>query len=230
MKIASVEAIPVALPFNHGGPPTGFGGTTWSTLDYLLVKVETDTGLTGWGEAFGYNCIPVTKAAIETLIAPQVIGRDASQFGPLMDELQYKLHLFGRYGITTFALSGLDIALWDLAGKAAGLPLHRLLGGAARDTVPAYASLLKYSDSDLVSRLTAEALDKGYGYIKLHEATVEPVAAARKAAGDDIPIMLDVNCAWSPKQAGEIAEALADINLHWLEEPLWPPENFRYVS
>jgi L-alanine-DL-glutamate epimerase-like enolase superfamily enzyme len=225
MKITSVEAIPVALPFHHGGPPTGFGGETWTTLDYLLIKVETDAGLTGWGEAFGYNCIPATKTAVETLIAPQVMGRDATAIGPLMDELQLKLHLFGRYGITMFALSGLDIALWDLAGKAAGLPLHRLLGGAGRESVPAYASLLKYGDAHLVARLTAEALETGYRFIKLHEATVEPVSAARAAAGDDIPIMLDVNCIWSPKEAARMADALADQQLHWLEEPLWPPEN-----
>ena len=64
MKITSVEAIPLALPFTHDGPPTGFGGTEWTTLGVLIVKVETDEGITGYGEAFGYNAIPATKAAI----------------------------------------------------------------------------------------------------------------------------------------------------------------------
>ena len=196
----------------------------------LLVRVETDSGLTGWGEAFGYNAIPATKAALETMVAPLAVGRDATAIAALTGDMQRALHLFGRYGVTVFALSGFDIALWDLAGKAAGLPLHRLVGGAARDRVPAYASLLKYGDPELVARLVGTALEEGYGSIKLHESTVPPVAAARDAAGGDVPIMLDVNCVWSPAQARRMAEAMADCDLHWLEEPLWPPENFEALA
>ncbi len=230
MKITAIEAIPVTIPFSHGGPPTGFGGTEWTTLPYLIVKVDTDEGLTGYGEAFGYNVIPATKTAIDTLVAPQAVGRDATQISALMDELFLKFHIFGRYGVTVFALSGLDIALWDIAGKAAGLPLHRLIGGARRDRVKAYASLLKYDDPAVVGRLTREALDTGYQFIKLHETTHAPVEAARAAAGDGVPIMVDVNCAWSPRQAAAMAERLAPLDLHWLEEPIWPPENFAALA
>jgi len=230
MKITNIEAIPVTIPFSHGGPPTGFGGTEWTTLSFLIVKVDTDEGITGYGEAFGYNVIPATKTAIDTLVAPQAVGRDATQISALMDDLFMNFHIFGRYGVTVFALSGLDIALWDIAGKAAGMPLHRLLGGARRDKVKAYASLLKYDDPEVVARLTREALDKGYEFIKLHEMTHAPVEAARAAAGDDVPIMVDVNCAWSPKQAAAMAERLAPLELHWLEEPIWPPENFAALA
>ena len=73
MKITAIEAIPVSIPFTHGGPPTGFGGTEWTTLPYLIVKVDTDEGITGYGEAFGYNAIPATKTAIDTLVAPQAL-------------------------------------------------------------------------------------------------------------------------------------------------------------
>ncbi len=225
MKITKVETIPVTLPFSHGGPPTGFGGKDWTNLEYLLVRVETDAGVTGYGEAFGYNAIPATRAAIDAMVAPLVIGRDPLAIGELMDELQLKLHIFGRYGITIFALSGLDIALWDIAGKVAGQPVHRLLGGARCEAIPAYASLLRYGDPDLVSRLTGEACDRGYRYVKLHETTVAPVEAARDAAGHDVPLMVDVNCAWSPHEALEMAEALLPSDLYWLEEPVWPPEN-----
>lgn len=230
MKITAVEAIHLVYPFRHGGPPSGWGGKAWTELQTLLVKVDTDAGITGWGEAFGYNAIPATKVAIETMVAPNVIGRDASQIGPLMEEMQLSLHLFGRYGIPIFALSGLDTALWDIAGKAANLPLHRLLGGAARESVPTYASLLKYADTEIVTRLTNEALERGYPLIKLHESTVPEVAAARAAAGPEVPIMLDVNCVWSPKEAGWVAEQLVEHELHWLEEPVWPPENFEALS
>lgn len=249
MKIAAVEAIPLRYPFRHGGPPTGWGGGAWTEMRTLLVRVETDAGLTGWGEAFGYNAIPATRAALETMVAPLAVGRDAGAIAPSMRDLQRELHLFGRYGVTCFALSGLDIALWDLAGKAAGEPLHRLVGvprnsvptddagveqveelletagDAARDSVPAYASLLKYGDPALVARLVGEALDEGYGRVKLHESTVAPVAAAREAAGADTPIMLDVNCVWSPEEAGRMAREMEEFGLYWLEEPLWPPEN-----
>jgi L-alanine-DL-glutamate epimerase-like enolase superfamily enzyme len=105
-----------------------------------------------------------------------------------------------------------------------------MLGGGQRLRVPAYASLLKYGDPDVCARLTNEALSAGYKLIKLHEKTVPPVAATRAVAGADIPIMLDVNCAWSPHEAGEMAKKLTPYNLHWLEEPLWPPENFEALS
>ena len=109
---------------------TGDGRRTWTTNNILLVRVETDTGLVGWGEAFCYGCTDAVKAALHNMIAPLAIGQDARDIAGLSYDLQQKLHLFGRYGITIFALSGLDIALWDIAGKAANLPLHRLLGGA----------------------------------------------------------------------------------------------------
>lgn len=230
MKISKVEAIPLRYPFRHGGPPSGWGGGAWTEMHTLLVRVDTESGLTGWGEAFGYNAIPATKAALETMVAPLAVGRDAGEIAPLAKDLQLGLHIFGRYGVTMFALSGLDIALWDLAGKAAGLPLHRLAGGAARRSVPAYASLLKYGDPDLVARLVEAALGEGYESIKLHESTVAPVAAARAAAGADTPIMLDVNCVWSPKEARRMADALAECDLHWLEEPVWPPENYAALA
>jgi L-alanine-DL-glutamate epimerase-like enolase superfamily enzyme len=226
MKITSVEAIPLTSPFSHRGPPSGWGGKAWTELKTLLVRVDTDEGIVGWGEAFGYNAIPATKAAIETMVAPNAIGRDPTRISELMAELQLALHLFGRYGVTMFALGGLDIALWDIAAKAAGLPLARLIGGPAREVVPAYASLFKYQDPGIVAELTAEALAKGYRQIKLHETAPAPVKAAREAAGTGVPIMLDVNCAWSPKEARGFAEELIDIELHWLEEPIWPPENF----
>ena len=226
MKITNVEAIPLRYPFRHGGPPSGWGGQAWTELTTLLVKVETDEGITGWGEAFGYNAIPATKTALETMVVPNVIGRDPLRISELMSELQLSLHLFGRYGVPIFAMSGLDIALWDIAGKAAGVPLHRMIGGLSRETVPTYASLLKYQDTGIVSDLCSEALDKGYRLIKLHESTVPEVAAARQTVGEEIPIMLDVNCVWSPKEGRAMAEALFEYDLHWLEEPIWPPENF----
>jgi L-alanine-DL-glutamate epimerase-like enolase superfamily enzyme len=225
MKIDRVSTIRVRVPVDRGGAAIGWGGSTWSHLDTLLVRIDTDAGVTGWGEAFGYNAIPASRAALDKMIGPLLIGKDPTQINQVMHEMQVQMHLFGRYGATMFALSGVDLALWDIAGKLANLPLSRLLGGARRTELFAYASLFKYNDAKTVAALSEKALGEGYTMLKLHEFTVEPVVAARQVAGDAIPITLDVNCAWTPVQGLEMAERLKPYNLTWLEEPVWPPEN-----
>lgn len=225
MKIANVETRVVRIPFQHDGPPTGFGGRVWRTIDTLLVRVDTDDGFTGWGEAFGYNIIPATRAALDSFVAELAIGASANGIEALSEEIARKIHLFGRGGPALYALAGLEIALWDIAGKAAGLPLHRLLGGAARDRLPAYASLMRYGDPEQAAEATAKAVEAGFAYVKLHE--VDPLAAraARRVAGEGIGLMFDVNCPWRLQEARAAAVALKDAGLMWLEEPIWPPED-----
>ncbi|HEX3499564.1 MAG TPA: mandelate racemase/muconate lactonizing enzyme family protein, partial [Stellaceae bacterium] len=225
MKITAIETIPLKIPYDNGGPPWNMSGTPWSTLDILMVKVETDAGITGWGEAFGHAVNEGTKATLDTLIAPICIGRDPTAIGPLMRELRQKLHIFGWNGSVLYGISGIDIALWDIAGKLAGLPLYRLLGGAARDTLDAYASLMRYSDPDLVAKNSARAVERGYRTIKLHEIDVPQVKAARAAIGADIKLMIDVNCPWSLGEALEMARRFAPYDPHWLEEPVFPPDD-----
>ena len=183
-KISNVSTVSVEIPYEHGGQKAGWGGQAWNKLSILMMKVETEDGYTGWGE-FSYNCRPAVKAAIEHMVAPVVIGLDSGDIAGISRDMQQKLHLFGRYGITIFALSALDIALWDIAGKRAGLPLNRLLGGAARTRVPGYASLLKYHDQDLVAQNVSKARSEGYDAIKIHETKVAEVAASRAAAGEE---------------------------------------------
>ncbi len=228
MKIAKIDSISIKVPFSFGGAPGGF--KRWTTNNILLVKVETDSGITGWGEAFCYNCTDAVKGAIHSMVAPLAVGRDASDIAKLSRDLQQELHLFGRYGITIFALSGLDIALWDIAGKAAGLPLHRLLGGAGQSSLPAYASLLKYRDPERVAARTKLAIQQGYRHIKLHETEEAAVRAAREAAGHDVAIMVDTNCPWTPEEARHMALKLRAYDLHWLEEPIFPPEDFAAIA
>jgi L-alanine-DL-glutamate epimerase-like enolase superfamily enzyme len=230
LKIESVQAIPLSIPFSHGGVPAGWGGKAWVALDVLLVRVETESGLVGWGEAFSYGCRRAVQAILEDMIAPIVVGRDASDIARLMHELQRALHLFGRHGLTIVALSGLDIALWDLAGKAAGLPLSRLLGGESGGALPVYASLFKYQDPERVAERTLAALAAGFGAVKLHETGVREVAAARRAAGEDVPIMVDTNCPWTPVEAHRMALAMKPYDLHWLEEPIFPPEDYQALA
>ena len=230
MKIENVETFLIRLPFRtHAKKEGGWDDKEWSTLDYVLIRIDTDAGISGWGDAFGYGAARATKAAVDHMIGPRLIGRDARDIAGINRFLQVDNHLWGRYGVTLFAISGVDIALWDIAGKAAGMPVHRLLGGRGRTELTAYSSLFKYGDPEVVAERTADSWAKGYRYIKLHEVTEAPVAAAREAA-PEIEIMLDTNCPWTPAQAKAMAERLRPYDLFWLEEPIFPPEDFEALA
>ena len=140
MKITRVETMVLNLPMLIDGATPMLGGRARTSIDMLLVRVDTDGGVTGWGEAFGHRIFPATRATIDTLLGPMCVGRDPSQIAQLNDEIQRLLHGIGRSGPAIYALSGIDIALWDIAGKVAGAPLYRLLGGSSRVDLPAYAS------------------------------------------------------------------------------------------
>jgi D-galactarolactone cycloisomerase len=145
MKIVAIETHLIRVRCDIGAAPIAFLGVGWSSLDTLLVRVVTDQGLEGWGEGFGHACCPATRIVVDTQLAPAVLGEDTRDIRGLMARLAQRLHLFGRNGPHVYALSALDIALWDIMGKAANLPLWRLLGGAPVGVLPAYASLLRYS-------------------------------------------------------------------------------------
>ena len=226
MRIARIETIALRNPFGHGGAPAGWGGRAWSALDTLLVRVDTEDGLTGWGEAFAYSCLGSVKAAVDGMVAPIAVGRDAGDIAGLMRELQQALHLFGRYGITMFALSGLDIALWDFAGKAAGLPLCRLLGGAAgrqsRSTPACSATATRRGWPSAPRRAIAE----GYRHVKLHETAEREVRAARETAGGEgFPLMPTRTVPGPPRRRDRWRPGWRPYDLHWLEEPIFPPDD-----
>src|SRR5262249_58676208 len=119
---------------------------------------------------------------IDSLLGPMCVGRDPSQISALHDDVQRLLHGIGRNGPTMYALSGIDIALWDIAGKVAGVPLYRLLGGSPRAELPAYASLLRYGTAEAVARYTKQALPRGYRLIKPPQIPPAQARAARRAA------------------------------------------------
>jgi L-alanine-DL-glutamate epimerase-like enolase superfamily enzyme len=224
MRISGVESILLTVPYRTSGGLRAIAGRPSAGLNILAIRIETDAGVTGWGEAFGHGVCPATKTAFDTLVAPMLIGRDPSDIAPLMRDLLQTLHLFGRGGAVMYALSGVDIALWDIAGKTAGKPLHALLGGAPLP-LAAYASLIRCTGPDAVAVECRRALEAGYTQIKLHEITVPAVKAARSVA-PDCPMTLDTNCPWSVDEALAMVETLRPFGLHWLEEPVWPPEDF----
>ena len=142
-----------------------------------------------------------------------------------MLEVQKKLHVFGRAGPLMYGISAVDIALWDIAGKAANAPVYRLFGGGSAD-LACYASMVRYSDASLVRANVRRAIDDGFRSLKLHEIELSAVRAAREEAGADVELMLDVNCPWTLYEARARAKELEVFHLKWLEEPLWPPENY----
>jgi D-galactarolactone cycloisomerase len=226
MRITRVSTHHHRSGFTFGARAGGVGGNLrLEAMDTLLVRVETDAGLHGWGEGFGFTLVETTKNAVDRLLAPACIGEDARDIGGLMRRLARRFHNFGRNGPVTFGLSAIDIALWDIRAKAAGVPLHRLLGEAARPAVPAYASLLRYGDAGDVARNVREALARGYRQIKLHEVDLGCIRAAR-AAAPGTPLMLDVNCAFeTEEEALAFCEEARRLDAAWVEEPLWPPED-----
>ena len=227
MIIAKIETFPLRIPFKAGSrsDAAAWGDKDLPAADSLLVKVTTDQGLQGWGEAFGFRAVTSVKLAIDELIAPFCLGRDAMQIAPLMVEVQKKLHIFGRNSPLTFGISAVDVALWDIAGKAANAPVYRLLGGGPAD-LACYASLVRYSDPRLVRASVRRAIDTGFQSLKLHEIELSAIRAAREEVGPDVELAVDVNCAWTLNEARTRAEELEEFRLKWLEEPIWPPENY----
>jgi L-alanine-DL-glutamate epimerase-like enolase superfamily enzyme len=227
MIISGIETVPLRILFRAGtkSDASAWGDSNLPAADSLLVKVTTDDGLVGWGEAFGFRAVASARLAIDRLVAPLCIGQDATRIGPLMLNVQKKLHVFGRGGALAFGISAVDIALWDIAGKAAGMPLCQLLGGGAAE-LDCYASLVRYSEPSLVRAAVRQAIEAGFRTLKLHEIELAAIRAAREEAGRHIELTLDVNCPWTLYEARQIAEELKAVRLKWLEEPLWPPENF----
>jgi L-alanine-DL-glutamate epimerase-like enolase superfamily enzyme len=223
MKITAVAAIPLAIPPRAASP-----SSPWSagTGKQILVRMTTDDGLTGWGECFAYGAPLAVCNIVDDALAPLLVGQDPSRIEHLVDGLQRALMIWGRRGLAMFALSGVELALWDLAGKARGVPVHALLGGLCQPRLRAYASLLRYATPSDVGLATTAMVRRGFTAIKLHQVDVESVAVAREIVGDRADLMLDTNCPWSVEEAIRMGRALEPHTLRWLEEPVWPPEDY----
>lgn len=226
MKITGIEPFHLAIPYDDGAGSLGHSSGQRATQDAVYLRVDTDDGVTGWGEAFGFGACTMSYLAVQRVVSPLAVGRDPLDIAGLMVDLQRRTRNMSRNGPVAYALSGLDIALWDIAGKVASKPVHALLGGATRSDIPAYASLLRLGTPDRIRRIAVTALERGYLFLKLHERTVEAVAAARAVAGDGVGLMLDTNCTWTTDEAVQIAPSLAPYCLTWLEEPIFPPDDF----
>jgi L-alanine-DL-glutamate epimerase-like enolase superfamily enzyme len=223
MKITGIQAIPLAIPMKPMTPPS-----TWAagTRKQIIVRVLTDAGISGIGEAFAYGAPLAVCSVIDESLAPMLAGQDPLGIEALADLMHRGTMIYGRRGLGMFAISGVEIALWDLLGKVRNVPVYELLGGAVRPRLPVYASLLRYDSPGDVAQACRHYAAQGFRMLKLHQTDVESVKAAREAVGPAVELMLDTNCPWEPDQALAMAQALAPYRLFWLEEPVWPPEDY----
>jgi L-alanine-DL-glutamate epimerase-like enolase superfamily enzyme len=204
-----------------------------------LVRIETEDGLVGWGEAI--SGVPVVSLAVafvvERRLAPIVLGRDPRDVAGAWAALRDATYWDGNGGIVSFGISAIDMALWDIAGKAAGQPLWALLGGRRRDRLAACAStILATDDLDRVGREFAGFVGQGYRFVKggwghdlsiafgLREARDLAIGrTVREAIGPDTEMILDVVAlaGWDVSHAIRMARQLDDAcRLYWLEDPL----------
>ncbi|HEY8016196.1 MAG TPA: mandelate racemase/muconate lactonizing enzyme family protein [Dongiaceae bacterium] len=213
--------------------------------DGLLVRVHTDDGIIGLGEVDSSPAI--AKAIIEAPsshklcngLAALLIGENPLEIGRLWQKMYKGSLYYGRRGAAIHAISGVEIALWDIAGKAAGKPIHALLGGARRDKVKAYASTLMPDKPKDAARAVETQMKAGFKAVKLGwgplgqsaELDVALVAAARKAGGDDLDLMIDVGKGWQSARDGiDRARRMEEYNPFWIEEPFWPDDYAKYAA
>jgi L-alanine-DL-glutamate epimerase-like enolase superfamily enzyme len=230
LKIAHVEAFPTSFPVKQG-VTLGIGRAV--KRDCVIVKVTTEGGLVGWGEAHHGRCPGAIGQLINTTLRQLVLGMDATDVVGVWQRIYSRqLASHGMGTACALAMSGIDLALWDIRGKAVGWPLYRLLGGASR-AVPAYAggiSLGFQEPAELVSE--AEKLfAEGYRTLKLRfgdtaARDVERLRAVRSGLGDGVGIMVDANTAYAVDDVRRVAPALDEAAVLWLEEP-FPPHDYR---
>jgi L-alanine-DL-glutamate epimerase-like enolase superfamily enzyme len=244
MKITNVEAFWLRCPIpKEKQHRSDYGLLT--DFDMTLVVVTTDNGLQGFGEAkaaVGSSgvCASIVTC-VEKELKPLLVGKDARHISRIWEHVYNgtrdhyalsrgrKFPILGRRGLTISAMSGVDTALWDLKGKALGVPVVELLGGACRDTMEAYASG-GWAGADKIGEQLNSYIEKGFKGVKMRVGimddtvgeSVKRVRAAREAIGDHIKLMADAHGTFSVPEAKQFCRGVEDCNLYWFEEPISP--------
>lgn len=199
-----------------------------STDMTLLVKVTGESGKVGWGECYGIVAPEATKAIIDDVLAPVILGRDPAAAVLIHEDLYDLMRVRGFFGgYYLDALAGVDIALYDLTGKGLGVPVSTLLGGRRHDTIPAYVSGLPRATIQERCDLAREWVGKGYKGIKFaaavsDEGIVAEMAALREAVGPDIDLMVDLHWKFEAAEAIRLIRRLEAYNLYFAEAPVQP--------
>ncbi|CAM0557452.1 D-galactarolactone cycloisomerase [Vreelandella titanicae] len=205
----------------------------------MLVEVHTEDGLIGWGESINHGLQPpqVAQAVVEYALKPLLIGRSVFDHEVLWEEMYNHTRPYGQKGAALFGIAAIDIALWDLFGKALGQPIHRLMGGAFRREIRPYATgFYRRKDGCYPEDIVEEALRhqaNGYRAMKIKtgfgvDSDIRDMRAVREAVGDDVQLMMDANCAYNVPAARRILMELEDTRVHFFEEPLSPENRHGY--
>jgi D-galactarolactone cycloisomerase len=237
MKVSAVRTTVLRLPL---GKDRFFSSQCpFPERNSLLVRIDTDDGLVGWGEGGQYGPPEPVAACIDHVLTPRLLGRSPHDAGRIWEELYALTRDFGQKGSYIEALSAIDIALWDLRGRALGVPVFRLLGGAFRDSVVAYATGCYYRGDDVLdykgslAKLAAEArgyAEAGCQMLKIKvgllpvAADAQRVAAIREAVGPDVALVVDCNHAYNAATAIRMGRVLEHHGCLFFEEPV-PPED-----
>ena len=227
MKITGVEAIELRLPDSYAGPRLIVRQT-------LIIKVHTDEGIVGIGEVD--SCPTVVRATVNAPpanspisgLASVIIGENPLEIRHLNDKMYEASFDYGRGGVVFHTIGGIDIALWDIAGKYYNQPVYRLLGGPFQTKIPAYASTLFCSNGKETAEEGKKWAGKGFTSVKFgwhpmgqsEKLDLELVEGARQGIGDNRNLLVDAGCCWDTATAIKRAQQFEDYNLFWLEEPL----------
>jgi D-galactarolactone cycloisomerase len=210
--------------------PFAYSRAWYDSRSAMLVEIETDNGLIGWGECYGPARI---TSAVVASVAPWLIGEDPLRTDFLWQTIYARLRDHGQKGVVIEGLSGIDIALWDIKGKHFGVPVHRLLGGPLRTEVQAYATgLYRRKSGDPLQYLAEEAagyVAAGFKAVKLKvgfgvEEDAAVTRAVREAIGPDVALMVDANHAYDAVAAIRLGRMIEQHDIGWFEEPV-PPED-----
>lgn len=226
MKITRVEAMVLTRQMDK---PIMDATYTLPHRSAVIVRVDTDEGLSGIGEAAYFGGPPmITKMVIEKELQDYLIGEDPLNNERLWEEMYQRTIKHGRKGVIIAGMSGIDIALWDIKAKAAGMPLYRLLGGC-HEQIRAYASAGFYAPGKGVKELADEMasyVQEGFTGVKMKIGRLSPaedvarVRAVREAIGDNIDLLVDGNNAYTSYQAIKIGRRMEEYNIFWFEEPV----------
>jgi len=227
MIIRNIRTHVLAAPLSQ---PFAYARAWYDTRTAMLVEIETDSGLVGWGECYGPARV---NSAVVKEIAPWLIGEDPLRTDHLWQSVYARLRDHGQKGVVIQGLSGIDIALWDIKGKHFGVPVHRLLGGPLRTEVRAYATgLYRRKSGDPGKYLAEEAASyvaEGFGAVKLKvgfgiEEDAVMARAVRAAIGRDVALMVDANHAYDAVAAIRLGRMIEELDIGWFEEPVLPED------
>ena len=233
MKISSIKSYVLRYELDK---ELGYSQQYYKHRTAHLVEIETDEGITGWGECFGPGNIALAnKYIVEKVIQPFIIGEDPINKEYIWHKVYNLLRDSGQKGMPIQALSGIDIALWDILAKKAKMPLYQLLGGKTNNKIPVYGygmMLQKKSVDELCELFKKEAnqiKEKNFKAMKMKvglgpKEDLKLVSAVREAIGDDFKLMVDANHAYNKNDALYVGKGLDEMEIYWFEEPVAPED------